>query len=133
MRQARWPSPPGMTHGGPPSVPARPERRIVAPCFRKETGARDHGLVDESLASVSIRTRATPRLRKASISAACEETSITRPRTKGPRSLMVTSTERPLSRFVTLTDVPKGRVRCAAVKLPAWNLDPLAVLFPDMA
>src|SRR6058998_2667680 len=36
--------------------------------------------------------------------------------TDGPRSLMRTSTARPLPRFVTSTRVPSGRVRCAAVR-----------------
>jgi hypothetical protein len=51
-----------------------------------------------------------PRIR-----AAAGVTSITRPRTKGPRSLMVTTTERPLLLFVTFTLLPKGSVRWAAV------------------
>ncbi len=50
-----------------------------------------------------------------------------RPRTKGPRSVIVTITDFPLLLCVTRTLVPNGRVRCAAVK--AWSiiLIPLAV------
>src|SRR5262249_22352029 len=51
---------------------------------------------------------------KPSDRAAAGVTSITRPRTKGPRSLMVTMTERPLRLFVTFTLLPSGSVRCAA-------------------
>ena len=46
-----------------------------------------------------------------------------RPRTNGPRSLMVTITERPLCLFVTRTLVPNGSVRCAfSVLIPAVTL-----------
>ena len=38
-----------------------------------------------------------------------------RPRTAGPRSLMRTTTDLSLARFVTRTIVPKGSVACAAV------------------
>jgi hypothetical protein len=41
-----------------------------------------------------------------------------RPFANGPRSLMRTSTQRPVSRFVTRTHVPKGIVRWAAVIWP---------------
>jgi hypothetical protein len=53
---------------------------------------------------------------------------MTRPRTKGPRSVIVTTTDFPLLLCVTCTLVPNGKVRCAAVK--AWSiiLAPLAVL-----
>src|SRR6516165_7255094 len=50
------------------------------------------------------------------------DTSITRPRTKGPRSLMVTITERPLLLFVTFTLVPNGSVRWAAVNASRSSL-----------
>lgn len=43
------------------------------------------------------------------------ERSITRPPAYGPRSLIRTTTERPLLLFVTRTFVPKGSVRWAAV------------------
>lgn len=50
-----------------------------------------------------------------------------RPRTKGPRSVIVTITDFPLLLCVTRTLVPNGRVRCAAVK--PWSAidSPLAV------
>ena len=50
--------------------------------------------------------------------------------TKGPRSLIFTMTERPLSRFVTRTRVPKGKLGCAAVKAFMSNTSPLAVCRP---
>ena len=51
-----------------------------------------------------------------------------RPRTKGPRSVIVTLTDFPLLVWVTRTLVPNGSVRCAAVKAWSVNLVPLAVL-----
>jgi hypothetical protein len=55
---------------------------------------------------------------------------MTRPRTKGPRSVIVTTTDFPVLLCVTRTLVPNGNVRWAAVK--AWSviLFPLAVLMP---
>jgi hypothetical protein len=53
-----------------------------------------------------------------------------RPRTKGPRSVIVTTTDFPLVRCVTRTLVPNGRVRCAAVKEWSVILVPLAVFSP---
>ena len=53
-----------------------------------------------------------------------------RPRTKGPRSLIVTITDFPLLLCVTRTLVPNGRVRCAAVKAWSFIAIPLAVLVP---
>ena len=60
--------------------------------------------------------------------AAAGVTSITRPRLNGPRSLMVTITERPFFLLVTRTLVPKGNVRCAAVRAAGLSFLPLAVL-----
>jgi hypothetical protein len=57
--------------------------------------------------------------------------SMTRPRMKGPRSLMRTTTLLPLRLLVTRTCVPKGRVRCAAVNPPGLARSPLAVLLPE--
>jgi hypothetical protein len=56
--------------------------------------------------------------------------SITRLPWKGPRSLMRTTAVRPLLRLVTLTRVPKGSVRWAAVMVPGRNTSPLAVRLP---
>src|SRR5262249_38515456 len=69
---------------------------------------------------------------KPSWEAAALVTSMTRPLTKGPRSLMRTTTARPLPRFSTLTWVPKGSVRCAAAIVPALIRSPLAVLDPKL-
>src|SRR5262245_3742300 len=68
------------------------------------------------------------RLEMPSNRAAAGARSMIRPRTKGPRSVIVTLTDFPLLVWVTRTLVPNGSVRCAAVK--AWSiiLIPLAVL-----
>src|SRR5215470_17164227 len=57
--------------------------------------------------------------------------SIIRPRTKGPRSVIVTITDFPVLRLVTFTFVPNRSERCAAVKALSLNLIPLAVLVPS--
>lgn len=64
-------------------------------------------------------TRAAPRAR-----------SMERPATKGPRSLMRTTTERPVAVLVTRTRVPKRRVRWAAVRAFWSKRSPLAVSRP---
>src|SRR5262249_21384031 len=48
---------------------------------------------------------------------------------KGPRSLIRTITILPVFRQVTRTTVPKGRLRCAAVKMAGSKASPLAVRF----
>src|SRR5215831_16749417 len=73
-------------------------------------------------------TGTTPE--KPSARAAAGVTSITRPPTKGPRSLIVTSTELPLFLLVTRTFVPKGSERCAAVNAPGLSRPPLLVREP---
>jgi hypothetical protein len=45
----------------------------------------------------------------------------------GPLSLILTTTERPF--LLTLTNVPKGSARCAAVKALGLNFSPFAVIF----
>lgn len=60
--------------------------------------------------------------------AASRDRSITRPLTKGPRSLIRTITERPVRRTVTRTMVPNGSVLCAAVMAPGLNRSPEAVI-----
>lgn len=81
--------------------------------------------------SITARaTRVTPEPVKPSSEAAARDTSITRPRMKGPRSLMRTTTVRPLRRFVTRTLVPNGNERCAAVMAEGLKRSPLAVLRP---
>lgn len=62
--------------------------------------------------------------------AAAGDMSMMRPRTKGPRSLIVTTTEFPVLRLVTRTLVPNGSDRCAAVKAAGLSRAPLAVLLP---
>ena len=77
-----------------------------------------------------IHTRAVPRPRNPSFRAAAFDTSITRPRTCGPRSTIRTVTLRPLRRSVTRTRLPNGRVRCAAIMAFGSNFTPLAVRLP---
>ena len=56
-------------------------------------------------------TRATPWPCMPRTPAAPLDRSMTRPPTKGPRSLMRTTTERPLPKWVTRTSVPNGSER----------------------
>jgi hypothetical protein len=51
----------------------------------------------------------------------------------GPRSFTLTMTDLPLPTFVTRTFVPKGSVRCAAVKAFDLTLSPFAVFGPLLA
>jgi hypothetical protein len=44
--------------------------------------------------------------------------------------LIVTTTERPLLLLVTVTLLPSGRLRCAAVSAAGFSFCPLAVLLP---
>jgi hypothetical protein len=59
--------------------------------------------------------------------AAAFDRSMIRPPTKGPRSLMRTTTERPFDKFSTRTLVPNGSERCAAVSSLGFICSPLAV------
>src|SRR5687768_16091132 len=77
-----------------------------------------------------ISIDATPASTIPNWRAAFFDTSIMRPGANGPRSLMVTFTERPLARLVTFTCVPNGNVRCAAVSFSCLNGSPLAVVRP---
>src|SRR6201996_7849700 len=61
----------------------------------------------------SATTRPTPAPVMPTARAAAVDRSRTRPRTNGPRSLMVTTTLRPP--WLPLRRVPNGRERCAAV------------------
>src|SRR5271154_1012521 len=51
----------------------------------------------------------------------------------GPRSLILTITERPLSRLVTLAQDPSGSERCAAVGVTVSSGSPLEVRAPTRA
>src|SRR5262249_47978830 len=79
--------------------------------------------------STATDTGASPL--KPSSFAAAGVMSMMRPRTNGPRSLMRTTTVRPLRRFFTSTSVPNGSVRCAAVMRRGLAISPLAVLLPE--
>src|SRR5262249_26662253 len=63
--------------------------------------------------------------------AAAGVTSMIRPCTNGPRSLIRATTERPLLRLVTRTIVPNGSDRWAAVRPEAEAVSPLAVWPPE--
>ena len=69
------------------------------------------GWVNYCADSTSSCTRPTPLALSPIWEAAAADRSITRPWPKGPRSLMRTTTERPVERLVTRTWVPKGSVR----------------------
>ena len=73
----------------------------------------------DNASTYHAETRASPK-----------ETSITRFRIKGPRSLIVTMIVRLLFGSVTRTRVPNGKVRCAAVKPLGSARAPLAALPP---
>src|SRR5690606_37418201 len=75
-------------------------------------------------------TRATPEPTMPTASAPARERSMTRPGLNGPRSLMRTTTERPLSSLTTRTRVLKGSVLCAAVSWLGSKISPLAVRRP---
>src|SRR5690554_4613249 len=64
---------------------------------------------------------------KPSLCAAALDRSRTRPLANGPRSLMRTITLLPFFWLVTLTFVPKGSVRCAAVMAAGFMRSPDAV------
>src|ERR1044071_10108166 len=63
-------------------------------------------------------------------SAAAWDKSMIRPQMNGPRSLIRTTTDRLLERFVTLTLEPNGSDRCAAVNLYISKISPFAVFLP---
>jgi hypothetical protein len=78
----------------------------------------------------STRTRATPERSMSIASAAPRDRSMMRSGLNGPRSVIRTSTLRPLVTFVTRTRVPNGSVRWAAVNWAGSNTSPLAVRRP---
>jgi hypothetical protein len=79
-------------------------------------------------AAVVTLTLAVPESIIPMLAAAALDRSMIRPPMKGPRSLIRTTTERPLARFWTSTFVPKGSERCAAVSSFGFISSPLAVL-----
>src|SRR5207245_648812 len=98
--------------------------RILA--YRLQTAARERSYSPALPVSPGVTvTCASPENPRTL--AAAGLTSIIRPRTKGPRSLTVTTTKRPLLLLVTFTFVPSGRVRCAAVRVSGVNFWPVAV------
>src|SRR5207248_9654051 len=79
----------------------------------------------------SSRTTAKPRARMPRICAAPYDRSIIRFLGTGPRSLTFTTTHLPLRRLVTLTSVPSGSSRCAAVNRNISYGSPLAQCRPS--
>jgi len=64
---------------------------------------------------ISNATSTTPCRRNPNLAATPLETSITRPETYGPRSLIRTQVVRLFARLVTFNHVPNGNDLCAAV------------------
>jgi len=93
--------------------------------------AIDRAVLSQSQGLISSVTRAMPLNPRARAPPGVR--SIIRPRTNGPRSFILTTTELPLLMLVTRTFVPKGRVRCAAVKAPDLTRSPFAVFGPLLA
>ncbi len=77
---------------------------------------------------VTTRTFAVPASIIPMLSAAALDRSMMRPPMNGPRSLIRTTTERPLVRFSTSTLVPNGSDRCAAVSSLGSIFSPFAVI-----
>lgn len=75
----------------------------------------------------SIRTRATPSWRMPMAFAADDERSMIRSRATGPRSVIRTTTDRPVERSVTRTRVPNGSDGCAAVSAAGSSGSPSAM------
>lgn len=80
---------------------------------------------------VCKRTGTTPERNMSRHLAASSDTSMIRPvQSAGPRSVISTSHEWLLVRLVTMTLVPNGRVRCAAVMRDPFSGTPLLVILP---
>jgi hypothetical protein len=78
-----------------------------------------------------ISTRATPLFVRPIFCAAAGDRSRLRPRTAGPRSLILTWVERPFFRLVTLKLDPSGSVFEAAVRALGSKRSPLEVRCPS--
>jgi len=127
---ARPPAPPTTPVRPPPGLRLLPQRSLV---FREGAVAREGRRLRRSLRRARLccapttalpvagaipvcpvvargvmRTRAVPLPSMPSARAAPRDTSSARPPTKGPRSLILTTTDQPLARFVTRTRVPSG-------------------------
>jgi hypothetical protein len=94
-----------------------------------------YGLVFCASAGFSVtvtRTRATPCSTNPMLLAAAFDKSIMRRLglAYGPRSVILTSVFSPVSMFSTMTLVPQGNLRWAAVMSPGENRSPLAVFLP---
>src|SRR5215469_7468582 len=96
-----------------------------------EPGVRNTAIDGDAWSAKGSRaTAATPARFISSASAARGERSRMRPRVNGPRSLILTMMERPLSRFVTLAYEGSGSERCAAVAVTVSRISPLVVRLP---
>jgi len=76
-------------------------------------------------------TSATPTWTTPIRRAAASDRSRLRPLTEGPRSSILTTTERPVWRLVTRTRDPSGKVLDAAVKRCSLKTSPLVVRRPS--
>jgi hypothetical protein len=98
-----------------------PEALRRGEAVRVEEAAHVRGPQQGAGPPSSLTTRcgpATPRETGAMAANASRFRSMIRPSTNGPRSLIRTWTCLPFARFVTVTMVPRGIVRCAAVMPP---------------
>src|SRR6266702_2263386 len=91
-------------------VPASPRQQVRLYCVEGRVPARSLHLGGDRAAATSSTLASFPRgSRSARVPPpASTHTSRARPSTKGPRSLILTTTDRPLARFVTRTRVPSG-------------------------
>jgi hypothetical protein len=109
------------------TVQAAKAAKELVPCDYDISGLSDCGRGLAPVVRPAAHFRAYVQLRRMTVSvtgvrpekpivlAAAAIISMTRPRTNGPRSLMRTTTERPVRWFVTRTRIPNGSERCAAV------------------
>ena len=98
---------------------------LVFAILRDRTGAITQPLI------LVIFTRSIPLFVNPIFLAAAGERSIFLPGVTGPRSFILTSTERPFCVLVTRTMDPSGKVFDAAEKPFGSNVSPLAVRRPS--
>jgi hypothetical protein len=102
---------------------------IVCSAVRRDQRWNKRVIFDQSLMRVTF-TRATPLFVSPILWAAAVDRSILRPGVTGPRSLILTLTQRPFCRLVTRTIDPIGSVFEAAVKPLGSKPSPFAVRRP---
>ena len=115
----------------PGPLPDRRQRRPILASSARLSGrpAGTTGGVDLHFDKATSNS-AMPLLRMPSTLAAASERSKSRPFRQGPRSLIRTTTDRPVAGSVNFTRLPSGRVRFAAVNFFRSNRSPDAVCLP---